>query len=47
MIEHKKESITKQEDILNTNILSPINGPIPLKRHCNYFRKATSNRNLP
>lgn len=31
MIEHKKESITKQEDILNTNILSPINGPIPLK----------------
>ena len=29
MIEHK--SITKQEDILNTNILSPINGPIPLK----------------
>ena len=26
-----KKSITKQEDILNTNILSPINGPIPLK----------------
>lgn len=31
MIEHKKASINKQEDILNTNILSPINGPIPLK----------------
>lgn len=31
MIEHKKENMNKQEDILNTNILSPINGPIPLK----------------
>ncbi|KXY32036.1 multidrug transporter AcrB [Bacillus cereus] len=31
MIEHKKASVNKQEDILNTNILSPINGPIPLK----------------
>jgi len=31
MIEHKKVNITKQEDILNTYILSPINGPIPLK----------------
>lgn len=31
MIEHKKASINKQEDILSTNILSPINGPIPLK----------------
>ena len=27
----QKENINKQEDILNTNILSPINGPIPLK----------------
>ncbi|MCU4818512.1 efflux RND transporter permease subunit [Bacillus cereus] len=31
MIEHKKENINKQDDILNTNLLSPINGPIPLK----------------
>ncbi|MEK4911119.1 efflux RND transporter permease subunit [Bacillus sp. FSL E2-8887] len=31
MIEHKKASVNKQEDILNTNILSPIKGPIPLK----------------
>ncbi|WP_336991808.1 efflux RND transporter permease subunit [Bacillus toyonensis] len=31
MIEHKKENINKQTDILNANILSPINGPIPLK----------------
>ncbi|MBC6973732.1 efflux RND transporter permease subunit [Bacillus sp. Xin] len=31
MLEHKKEQINKKEDVLNTNILSPITGPIPLK----------------
>ncbi|MEY8350314.1 efflux RND transporter permease subunit [Bacillus cereus] len=31
MLENKKENINKQEDILNTNILSPVKGPIPLR----------------
>ncbi|MEN1938827.1 efflux RND transporter permease subunit [Paenibacillus sp. 102] len=31
MLEHKKEKISNKEDILNSNILSPITGPIPLK----------------
>ncbi|MBY0037486.1 efflux RND transporter permease subunit [Bacillus cereus] len=41
MIEHKKENINKQEDILNTNILSPINGPIPLKDIATISEKQT------
>lgn len=31
MLEHKQEKISNKEDILNTNILSPIAGSIPLK----------------
>lgn len=41
MIEHKKENMNKQDDILNTNILSPINGPIPLKDIATISEKQT------
>ena len=41
MIEHKKENINKQDDILNTNLLSPINGPIPLKDIASISEKQT------
>ena len=37
----QKENINKQEDILNTNILSPINGPIPLKDIATISEKQT------
>ena len=47
MIEHKKASINKQEDILNTNILSPINGPIPLKDIATISEKQLQTDNLP
>lgn len=31
MLEHNQERINKKDDILNSNIVSPVNGPIPLK----------------